>query len=192
MSVSALLPAGRGAHPQQLIASKGFSRPVNGSNPFMPSDIMKIQDMEKFWSELPRIPGVLMTHDVFEEDWHRLMHDMALAWVEKLPIPELKQGGVMPRGHHAGLIEGTLPYLEEPDDYISSTEKIIDNDSDSDLEFSGGRYQHPGYGDPQQQMAKKFEEGRRRKEAKIAREAERRRRRQERHCKHREKIRARK
>ncbi|KAH0587220.1 hypothetical protein H2248_006028 [Termitomyces sp. 'cryptogamus'] len=226
MSVGAPLAAGRGAPPQQLAAPEGFSRPVNGSHPFTPFDIMKIQDMEKFWSEVPRIPGVLMTHDVFEEDWRRLMHDMALAWAGKLPIPEPEHGGVMPRrstivvdlvnlwnesfflvrgvelvlfrgkerrtGRHAGLIEGTLPYLEEPDDYISSEEESIDDDSDSDLEYGGGRYQHPGYGDPQQQMAEIFEEGRRRKEAKIAREAERRRRRQERHRKRREKIRARK
>lgn len=151
---------------------------------------------------------------------------MALAWAERLPIPEPEQGGRMPNrstiiadlvnlwndsfflvrgvelvlfrgkerrtGSYAGLIEGNLPYLEEPDDYISSEEESVDDDSNSDLEYGGGRYQHPGYGDPQRQMAEIYEEGRRRKEAKLAREAERKRKRKERHRKRREKIRARK
>ncbi|KAG6880403.1 hypothetical protein C0992_000005 [Termitomyces sp. T32_za158] len=226
MSLGAPLAGSRGAPPQQLAAPEGFSRPVNGAHPFTPFDIMKIQDMEKFWSEVPRMPAVLMTHDIFEEDWRRLTHDVALAWAGKLPIPQPEQGGIMPKrstivadlvdlwndsfflvrgvelvlfrgkerrtGRYSGLIEGNLPYLEEPDDYISSEEEDIDDDSNSDLEYGGGRYQHSGYADPQQQMAEIFEEGRRLKEAKLAREAERKRRRQERHRKRREKIRARK
>ncbi|KAG6868463.1 hypothetical protein C0993_002438 [Termitomyces sp. T159_Od127] len=226
MSISAPHAGSHGAPPKQLAAPEGFSRPINGSRPFPPFQIMKIQDMEKFWSELPKMPAVLMYHDVFEEDWRRLMVDMALAWAEKLPIPEPEEGGGMPKrstivadlvnlwnesffmkrdielvlfrgkerrtGPLTGFIDENLPYLEEPDDYISSEEDTVDDDSNSDLEYGGGRYQHPGYGDPQRQMAEIFEEGRRRKEAKIAREAERKRRRQERHRKRRERIRARK
>lgn len=75
MSLGAPPTRSRGAPPQQLAAPEGFSRPVNGSHPFTPFEIMKVQDMEKFLSEeAPRMPGVLMTHDVFEEDWRRLMH----------------------------------------------------------------------------------------------------------------------
>ena len=66
-----------GAPSQQLAAPEGFSRPVNGANTFPPFDIIKLQDMDKFWHEVPRMPAVLKPHDVFETDWKRLMqvHD---------------------------------------------------------------------------------------------------------------------
>lgn len=83
--------------PHQLAAPEGFLRPVNGSHPFTPFDIFKVQDMEKFWSDIPRMPKILVTHDVFEEDWSRLMHDIALAWAGKLPVPDLARGGQPPK-----------------------------------------------------------------------------------------------
>jgi len=58
---------------QQLAAPEGFSRPVNGANAFPPFDIIKVQDMDKFWHDVPRMPPVLKPHDVFEADWGRLM-----------------------------------------------------------------------------------------------------------------------
>ncbi|KAG6833819.1 hypothetical protein H0H87_011753 [Tephrocybe sp. NHM501043] len=226
------IPPAHSPASRQLAAPEGFSRPVNGSHPFTPFDIMKIQDMEKFWFELPRMPPVLNAHDVLDPDWLRLMTvfefiiqdwDITLAWAGKLPIPE-PEPGVPPSsrstiiidlielwnesffwtrgaelvlvrgrqrltGHQKERIESDLPYFDEPDDYISSEEEQSDN-PDSDLEYGGGRYQH--YGDPHQQLTEVFAEGRRRTEAKRAREAERRKRRKERHRKRREAIRARK
>ncbi|KAG6832879.1 hypothetical protein H0H92_004763 [Tricholoma furcatifolium] len=207
--------------PHQLAAPEGFSRPVNGSHAFTPFDIMKIQDMERFWSEVPRMPNVLNTHDVFEEDWRRLMQDMALAWAGRLPVEQegpaaqrtaiigdlidlwnqsfflirgielvLFRGKERRTGRYAGTIERDLPYLEEPDDYISSEDESSD-DSDSDLDYGSGRFQH-AYGDPHQTLSEVFEEGRRRKEQKLARKAERKRKRQEKHRRRREKYRARK
>ncbi|KAF5388361.1 hypothetical protein D9615_000132 [Tricholomella constricta] len=96
MSGPVPFPGEHGA-PQQLAAPEGFSRPVNGSHPFTPFDIIKVQDMEKFWSEIPRMPAVLVTHDVFDEDWVRLMQDVALAWAGKLPVPEFARGGQPPK-----------------------------------------------------------------------------------------------
>ncbi|KAG6907834.1 hypothetical protein DXG01_007216 [Tephrocybe rancida] len=215
-------PGGPGS--RQLAAPEGFSRPVNGSHPFTPFEIMKIQDMDKFWSQIPRMPNVLVTHDVLEPDWSRLMTDVALAWAGKLPIPEMEQGVPTKRssviadlvdlwnesfffvrgaelvlyrgkerrtGPRSGTVERDLPYLDEPDDYISSEEEVSEDNSNSDLDYGAGRYQH-AYGDPHQQLAEVFEDGRRRKEMKLAREAERRKRRQERHRKRRERFRARK
>lgn len=75
MSAQAPFP---GEHGHQLAAPEGFSRPVNAAHPFTPFDIIKIQDMERFWSEVPRMPAVLVPHDVFEEDWSRLMQVCAL------------------------------------------------------------------------------------------------------------------
>lgn len=59
---------------------------------------MKIQDMEEFLEQIPRMPLVLVPHDVYHEDWIRLMTDLAAAWVGRLPIPEAaKAGGRAPK-----------------------------------------------------------------------------------------------
>ncbi|KAG5644576.1 hypothetical protein DXG03_008150 [Asterophora parasitica] len=205
----------------QLAAPEGFVRPVNGSHPFSPFDIMKIQDMEKFWSKVPRMPPALATHDVFEEDWRRFMQDMALAWAGKLPVPDgppqkrsgliadlielwntsfflirgaelvLYKGRERRTGRHIGVIDKDLPYLDEADDYISSSDEEEPVNSDSDLDYGQGRHQN-FYGNPQQQLAEVFEEGRHREEAKKQAKAERRRRRHERNRRRREKYRERK
>lgn len=61
---------------QQLPPPEGFSRPLNPNQPFTPFDTMKIQDMEEFLlaPHLPRMPLVLRSHDVYQEDWQRLMN----------------------------------------------------------------------------------------------------------------------
>ena len=69
---------------------------------------MKIQDMDDFFENLPRMPKVLVPHDVYHEDWIRFMQviplvsfstqtflavqlltislkDVALSWAGKLP-----------------------------------------------------------------------------------------------------------
>jgi hypothetical protein len=34
---------------------------------------MKIQDMEDFYENMPRMPKVLVPHDVYHEDWIRFI-----------------------------------------------------------------------------------------------------------------------
>ncbi|KAK7060259.1 hypothetical protein VNI00_001024 [Paramarasmius palmivorus] len=71
----------------QLAAPECFSRPMNAAHPYTPFDPMKIQDMEDFYDHIPRMPAVLQAHDMFNEDWSRLMEDVALAWSGRLPVP---------------------------------------------------------------------------------------------------------
>ncbi|KAG7097259.1 hypothetical protein E1B28_004625 [Marasmius oreades] len=75
------------APPQQLAAPECFSRPINGAHPYTPFETMKIQDMNDFYESVPRMPAVLQPHDVYPEDWSRLMGDLALAWAGRLPVP---------------------------------------------------------------------------------------------------------
>lgn len=56
-----------------LAAPECFSRPINAAHPYTPFEPMKIQDMDFFLESLPRMPIVLQTHDVYAEDWTRLM-----------------------------------------------------------------------------------------------------------------------
>lgn len=56
-----------------LAAPEGFSRPPNLAQSYTPFDIIKIQDMDDFYEVIPRMPLVLVTHDVYHEDWIRLM-----------------------------------------------------------------------------------------------------------------------
>lgn len=53
--------------------------------------------MDKFYDQIPRMPLVLDTHDVYHQDWIRFMNDLALAWAGKLPIPEFSRGGSPPK-----------------------------------------------------------------------------------------------
>jgi hypothetical protein len=57
----------------QLAAPEGFSRPINAAQPYTPFETMKIQDMDDFLEHVPRMPLVLQPHDVYHEDWTRLM-----------------------------------------------------------------------------------------------------------------------
>jgi hypothetical protein len=49
---------------------------VNPSLAFTPFETLKIQAMEHFLlaPHLPRMPPILKAHDVFNEDWQRLMN----------------------------------------------------------------------------------------------------------------------
>lgn len=53
--------------------------------------------MDKFYDQIPRMPLVLDTHDVYHQDWIRFMNDLALAWAGKMPIHEFSKGGVPPK-----------------------------------------------------------------------------------------------
>ncbi|KAG8218828.1 hypothetical protein J3R82DRAFT_4506 [Butyriboletus roseoflavus] len=77
---------------QQLTAPEAFSRPANAAQSYTPFNTMKIQDMEQFYDQIPRMPLVLETHDVYHQDWIRFMNDLALAWAGKMPIPEFTRG----------------------------------------------------------------------------------------------------
>ncbi|KIK44438.1 hypothetical protein CY34DRAFT_79794 [Suillus luteus UH-Slu-Lm8-n1] len=81
----------------QLAAPEAFSRPPNAAQPYTPFSVMRIQDMDKFYDQIPRMPLVLDTHDVYHQDWIRFMNDLALAWAGKMPIHEFSKGGVPPK-----------------------------------------------------------------------------------------------
>ncbi|OAX39158.1 hypothetical protein K503DRAFT_865628 [Rhizopogon vinicolor AM-OR11-026] len=81
----------------QLAAPEAFSRPPNAAQPYTPFNVMRVQDMDDFYDQIPRMPLVLDTHDVYHQDWIRFMNDIALAWAGKMPIPEFSRGGVPPK-----------------------------------------------------------------------------------------------
>jgi hypothetical protein len=62
-----------GQQPEQLAAPEGFSRPINAAQPYTPFDTMKIQDMDGFLDNIPKMPLVLQPHDVYHNDWIRFM-----------------------------------------------------------------------------------------------------------------------
>ena len=97
--------------PQMLPPPDGFSRPANLAQSYTFFDTMKIQDMDDFYENMPRMPKVLVPHDVYHEDWIRfisvsflvpsakeffgyrsltklLVKDLALSWAGKLPATD--------------------------------------------------------------------------------------------------------
>lgn len=81
----------------QLAAPEGFSRPVNMAVPFTPFPDTFVQGMNRFFDGVPRMPKILQAHDVLDDDWMRLMKDVALAWANRLPVPELSRDGQGPK-----------------------------------------------------------------------------------------------
>ena len=59
--------------PQMLPPPDGFSRPANLAQSYTFFDAMKIQDMDDFYENMPRMPKVLVPHDVYHEDWIRFI-----------------------------------------------------------------------------------------------------------------------
>jgi len=86
------MPFVGGVDQQQLPAPEAFSRPANAAQSYTPFNPMKIQEMEQFYDQIPRMPLVLETHDVYHQDWIRFMNDIALAWAGKMPLPEFSRG----------------------------------------------------------------------------------------------------
>jgi len=74
--------------PPMLPPPDGFSRPANLAQSYTFFDAMKIQDMDDFYENMPRMPKVLVPHDVYHEDWIRFIQDLALAWAAKLPTSD--------------------------------------------------------------------------------------------------------
>ncbi|KDR83429.1 hypothetical protein GALMADRAFT_235562 [Galerina marginata CBS 339.88] len=83
--------------PQQLPAPEAFSRPINAANAFSPFDILKIQDMDEINTKYPKMPTVLSTHDIYQEDWKRCMQDLGRSWTGQLPVPGFGKDGQPPR-----------------------------------------------------------------------------------------------
>jgi hypothetical protein len=91
-----------------LSAPEGFSRPPNLAQPYTAFETLKVQDMDDFVDSMPRMPLVLMPHDVYHEDWIRFMQvrinalpsfrhrtdetskDLHLAWTGQLPMPDTR------------------------------------------------------------------------------------------------------
>jgi hypothetical protein len=63
-----------GADHPQLSTPEAFSRPANAAQSYTPFNTMKIQEMEQFFDQIPRMPLVLETHDVYHQDWIRFMN----------------------------------------------------------------------------------------------------------------------
>ncbi|KAI0303193.1 hypothetical protein BC826DRAFT_965764 [Russula brevipes] len=66
----------------------GFSRPANLAQSYTFFDPMKIQDMDDFYDNMPRMPKMLVPHDCYHEDWIRFIQDLAMAWAGKLPTAD--------------------------------------------------------------------------------------------------------
>lgn len=65
--------------PQQLPAPEAFSRPINGSSPFIPFEMTKIIDMEDFYDmKIPKMSNVLASHDIYQDEWMRCMQVSSL------------------------------------------------------------------------------------------------------------------
>ncbi|KAI0254349.1 hypothetical protein BJV78DRAFT_71161 [Lactifluus subvellereus] len=77
-----------GLEPSMLLPPDGFSRPANLAQSYTFFDTMKIQDMDDFYDNMPKMPMVLVPHDVYHEDWIRFIQDLALAWAGKLPTSD--------------------------------------------------------------------------------------------------------
>lgn len=67
------IPLDAAGQQQMLPTPEGFSRPPNRAQPYTQFEMIKIGDMDDFLDQVPRMPAVLMPHDVYHEDWIRLM-----------------------------------------------------------------------------------------------------------------------
>jgi hypothetical protein len=65
--------AGLEQPPPMLPPPDGFSRPANLAQSYTFFDTMKIQDMDDFYENMPKMPMVLVPHDVYHEDWIRFI-----------------------------------------------------------------------------------------------------------------------
>ncbi|KAI6035491.1 hypothetical protein F5J12DRAFT_793793 [Pisolithus orientalis] len=186
---------------QQLSAPDAFSRPANAAQPYTPFGIMKIQDMEQFYDQIPRMPLVLDTHDVYHQDWIRFMNDLALGWAGKLPLTDLSRGPpprrsllvadlvdlwndsfflprrvevILFKGHErrSGPNKGVIDYqLPGFEDYDSDDTSSSSTSSDSESDL------YPGYGrgvdlaESKRRIKEKVEKKLRKKEKKARRKA---------------------
>ncbi|KAG1780299.1 hypothetical protein EV702DRAFT_1081971 [Suillus placidus] len=69
-----------------------FARSPNTAQAYAPFSMIKIQDMDQFYSQIPSMPSVLDTHDINHQDWSTFMDNVALAWKGELPLPDFVKG----------------------------------------------------------------------------------------------------
>ncbi|KAF9247121.1 hypothetical protein BU15DRAFT_38971 [Melanogaster broomeanus] len=186
---------------QQLSAPEAFSRPANAAQPYTAFHVMRIQDMEQFYDQIPRMPLVLDTHDVYHQDWIRFMNDLALAWAGKMPIPEFSRGPppkrsvlvadlidlwnsnffltrrvevVLYKGRErrSGPNTGTIDYhLPGFDDSSSDDSSLSSSESDSDSDRYAGYGRGVDLTDSRRRRKEKEEKKRRKKEKKLRKKA---------------------
>lgn len=92
--------SGKSLHiePQQLPAPEAFSRPINAANSYAPFDNMKVLDMDDLYEpKVPKMPIVLTTHDIYQDDWKRCIQDLARSWTGHLPVGGLGRDGRTPK-----------------------------------------------------------------------------------------------
>ncbi|KAI0722154.1 hypothetical protein C8T65DRAFT_704706 [Cerioporus squamosus] len=133
--------SGIGAHAsprqqQMLSVPEGFNRPPNRAHPYTQFEMMKIGDMDDFLEHMPRMPAVLMPHDVYHEDWIRLMTDLSMAWAGTMPVPQYSPDRRPPEagrerrsGRLAGTVDMHLPGFDRFD--VSSPSESEDTEDDS-------------------------------------------------------------
>ena len=80
---------------------EGFSRPPNAAQSYTQFYTAKIQEMDDLMESQPRMPAVLMTHDVHHQDWIRFIQDLTDVWLGRLPLPS--QGGRRPKRSTAAI-----------------------------------------------------------------------------------------
>jgi hypothetical protein len=73
-----------GGESLQLAAPEAFSRPPNAAQPYTPFNVMRVQDMDDFYDQIPRMPLVLDTHDVYHQDWIRFMNARCYRYIFSL------------------------------------------------------------------------------------------------------------
>ncbi|KDQ64923.1 hypothetical protein JAAARDRAFT_242513 [Jaapia argillacea MUCL 33604] len=80
-----------------LIEPECFKRPPNATHPYPPFDITRVLELDDLLDEvMPNFPFKLSTHDVYNEDWTRLMLDLWMVWSRELQKPEVS-GTQVPR-----------------------------------------------------------------------------------------------
>jgi hypothetical protein len=161
---------------------------------------MKVQEMEQFYDQIPRMPLVLETHDVYHQDWIRFMNDLALAWAGKMPIPEFSRG---PPPKRSTLIADLID-LWNSSFFITRRVEVVlfkgrerrsganagaidynlpglvhpdfssDSSSESTSDSGSEPHRYAGYGrgvDPESRRRRKEEKRRRKKEKKLRKKA---------------------
>ncbi|KAG2119036.1 uncharacterized protein F5147DRAFT_195540 [Suillus discolor] len=79
-----------------------FARPPDATQAYTPFSMIKIQGLDQFFNQIPSMPSVLDTHDVYHQDWSAFMNNISLAWMGKLPLPKFA-GGCSPSRNSAVL-----------------------------------------------------------------------------------------
>ncbi|KAG1885326.1 uncharacterized protein F5891DRAFT_1087339 [Suillus fuscotomentosus] len=69
-----------------------FARPPDATQAYTPFSMIRIHGMDQFSNQIPSMPSVLDTHDVYHQDWGAFMNSIFLAWMGKLPLPKFAGG----------------------------------------------------------------------------------------------------